>query len=132
MSDKNLLTIKDAWDAFYDFSRLLSEVCRNFCYSGIAVVWILKPSESVALSTVPSCLVLSLLFFSSSLLCDFLQYLYLSLVWWRVARNREKQNIHQFNVSPYITSLGYVFWGFKALFMCLGYAFVFRFLWSQI
>lgn len=84
--------------AYYDASGSLSNINRQSCLGGIALIWLFK--GSISSSTVgsssetillfPNTLYLSLVFLVMSLIMDFLQYAATTIVWGILGRRREK------------------------------------------
>ncbi len=84
------MKLKDAREAYYEYSRKASEVSRSLAFAGIALIWIFK--EDVAGSPrVPAGLVLPSILLASSLAFDLLQGVVASLLWGGFHRFKERQ-----------------------------------------
>jgi len=72
------------------FSKQASDLNRQLCYAGIAIIWIFRQGASDALS-LPKCLYLPLILFAVALAFDLLQYLSGYLIWDKFHKSKEKE-----------------------------------------
>jgi multisubunit Na+/H+ antiporter MnhB subunit len=64
----------------YDFTKITSDLVRQFAFAGIAVIWIFKNDKSSPF-LIPTELFNPLLFLVITLVFDLLQYLFPSIIW---------------------------------------------------
>jgi len=125
------MKLKEAKEAYYEFSGTLSAGVRNISFAGIAIVWIFRTSDS----SIPSELLLPLVFFVSSLSFDIFHYAYASLAW-RCYYNRcfKKKIRDDDEVDPpdYMNWPSEIFMTIKILSVCIGYVFIGIFLVNRI
>lgn len=82
--------LTQARQAYYDSSKNLSDINRALGFAGIALVWLFKQQEQTKAS-IPPGLHLPAIFIVASLGLDFLQYVWSTAAWGRLARLKEKQ-----------------------------------------
>lgn len=86
---------KEATETYRDHSGRLSDVNRQLCFAGIAVVWIFVIKQPSGNIFCEKGLVLPLVCFVSSLALDLLQYIVATLFWGIFQRVKEKSNIKE-------------------------------------
>jgi hypothetical protein len=74
------MKLKDALENCNFYSTKASDVGRQLCFAGIAVIWLFKIDRN-GMQKLPVFLMIPSLAFALSLFCDFLQYLYGSIAW---------------------------------------------------
>src|SRR5215470_3628537 len=84
------MKLTEARQAYYDFSKSLSDIARILGLAGIALVWLFKQQEK-GKNVVPPGLHIPTMLILASLTLDFLQYVWSSAAWGGFARLREKQ-----------------------------------------
>lgn len=84
------MSLKTCWDTFKSNTTSASTIARQLAFAGIAVVWIFTNREQGGLALNNSLLWPSLMFVSA-LVCDFLQYLSGSIIWYLYTRKKEKE-----------------------------------------
>ncbi len=75
-----MLTKKEIKDTYYEASGKASDIARQLCLSGVAIVWLFK-TEKVSVFT--GYFYYALVCFVIALFLDFVQYLYKTLAWKR-------------------------------------------------
>ena len=84
------MKLKQARQAYYDFSKSLSDINRTLGFAGIALVWLFKQQEATKM-LIPKGLHFATIMIVISLSLDFLQYVWSTAAWGALARLREKQ-----------------------------------------
>lgn len=82
--------LTQARQAYYDFSKSLSDINRALGFAGIALVWLFKQQDQTKAS-IPPALHLPTILIVASLGLDFLQYVWSTAAWGGFARLKEKQ-----------------------------------------
>lgn len=117
------MKLNDAREHYYTFSATLSNVNRQLCFAGIAVIWIFVTKEADGNYTLPSNLLFPLGCFVGGLTLDLLHYFVASASWGIFHRIKEKSEIgedtefvapRQINWAPNI-----LFWS-KSILTLLG------------
>ena len=83
------MRLKDAREAYYDYSARVSESTRLLALAGIGVVWVLRvdnASEAIAVR-----LLLPLLLFVACLAFHLLHYIAATIVWGALHRRKESE-----------------------------------------
>ena len=115
------------------FSAKVSESVRNLSFAGIAVIWIFKKSN-LGVNSIPSELTVPTIFFVSTLVFDFLQYLYASVVWYsfyrlkRIKAEKEGEKDPDVHSPKSITNAIWSIWGIKVILLLIGYFYLLDFL----
>ena len=86
---------KEATENYRDHSGRLSDVNRQFCFAGIAVVWIFVIKQPNGNILCDKNLLLPLGCFVLSLAFDLLQYFFATLFWGIFQRIKEKSNLQE-------------------------------------
>jgi len=106
------------------FSGKLSEINRQLCFAGIAVVWIFATKSSEGGYALPEQLVFPLKYFVASLVVDLFQYAYASAAWGYFHRKKEKSGIGEdteFGAPMYINWPTIAFFWLKVTLAFIGY-----------
>ncbi|MEP7197888.1 MAG: hypothetical protein ABI851_15325 [Saprospiraceae bacterium] len=115
----------------YEFSKLTSDLVRQFTFAGIAIVWIFK-FEKPQDHLIPTELIFPLLCFVLTLACDLLQYLFPTIIWtifFRHYENKFKGNTEkEIKANPILTLPGWIFFIAKIIFLAIGFICVIKFL----
>ena len=74
------MKLSEIREAYEKLSGKLSEINRQLCFAGFAVIWIFNKSENNI--SIPIELYFPAFFFILSLSADILQYIYSSLAWY--------------------------------------------------
>lgn len=86
------MTLKDAREAYYDYSGKLSEITRQLSFAGIAVVWIFRTGDKTAAGIGWSHFLLwPLGSFVIALVADVLHYSYATVAWGSYHSCKEKE-----------------------------------------
>jgi predicted membrane protein len=119
----------------YEFSKLTSDLVRQFAFAGIAIIWIFK-FDKVEQHLIPQELIRPLLFFVATLAFDLFQYLIPTIIWTIFFRYYEKKNKGKTDVnikaSGWLSSPGWVCFILKTITLAIGYFYVVSFLISKI
>ncbi len=112
------MKLSDAREHYYTFSGKLSDVNRQLCFAGIAVIWIFALRDESGNYSIPIDLNVPLLFFVFGLVFDLLHYLSSSISWGIFHRIKEKSGVGEdaefkaprwINWAPNILFYGKVF-----------------------
>lgn len=118
------MKLKDAREAYYEYTGKLSDVNRQLCFAGIAVIWIFAVKEDSGGVTISSQLLLPLGCFVLGLTFDLLQYTVQSVSWGVFHRSKENSGISE---EDEIGAPAWINWApdwlmcLKVLFTLLGY-----------
>ncbi len=82
--------LAQARQAYYDFSKSLSDINRALGFAGIALIWLFKQQDPIRTS-IPRALHLPTILIVASLSLDFLQYVWSTAAWGAFARLKEKK-----------------------------------------
>lgn len=93
------MLLKSIREVYYDASSTLSNINRQSCLGGIALIWLFKGSiskssladSSESILLFPNLLYWSLFFLTASLIIDFLQYISTTIIWGIYGQVIEKQ-----------------------------------------
>ena len=75
------MQLSQAKEEYYYFSGKLSEINRQYCFAGIAIVWIFAQRIPEGLASLDQPLIITLIAFLLSLALDLMQYIYGSIAW---------------------------------------------------
>lgn len=127
----NLITIRQT---YYDFSGKASDISRQLCFAGIALIWLFK-TEKGDLLGVPGVLLIPASLFALSLAFDSFQYIYCSASWALYARHLEAQNISEEEEIDFPLWINWptltCFW-LKLVFVLIGYTVIFQYIKSLL
>jgi len=119
----------------YEFSKLSSDLVRQFAFAGIAIIWIFKfdkPAEHL----IPSELFCPLLFFVATLVFDLLQYLIPTIIFSIFFRYYEKKHKGKTDVdikaSGWLSVPGWICFVLKSVCLSIGFYYIIIFLISKI
>ena len=84
------LELKDAREAYYDFTSRLSAVVRQLGFAGIALIWIFKSGSQPKEFSIPSDLHIPAILLVVGLASDLLHYVAASLSWGLYQWRKEK------------------------------------------
>jgi hypothetical protein len=96
------VNLEQARDSYYEYSAKLSDINRQFCFAGIAIIWMFRAgtdsggiSFSPALINPLECLVYALCF-------DMIQYIWATIAWGVFSHRKEKAGIKkkQYFLAP--------------------------------
>ena len=121
-------------DTYEGHTSTLSNINRSIAFAGIAVVWIFKKTEAGEISLDEDFL-LPVILFIAGLAFDMLQYIYQSLAWYFVFRNKERQfqerrrtevePSDEFEHSYWITYPAWTLFTIKVSFVIVGFTILF-------
>lgn len=89
------MNLSDARETYYFYSGKLSDINRNICFAGIAVVWIFVTKVSTSEIKLEKEFLVPLILFVISLALDLLQYLTSTITWSMFHRIKEKSDIQE-------------------------------------
>lgn len=129
-----MMKLSEIRKAYEDLSGKLSDINRQLCFAGFAIIWIFnKSKEDIA---VPEELYLPAFLLCCSIFCDIFQYILSSLSWYfyySIKRKKEKnddENIvdepESLNIAPWMLFI------FKIIFLILAYMKIGVFLFNLI
>jgi hypothetical protein len=84
------VTVSDMWAKRATYTRTASEIARNLCFAGLALVWVLRVPDGTR-SAIPQPLQIGALFIVLSLLLDLAQYIVGAVLVKRVAKDFEER-----------------------------------------
>ncbi len=87
------MKLKDALENYYTFSASLSNVNRQLCFAGIAVIWVFVIKNDNGAHTLPSNLIFPLGCYVLGLAFDLSHYIAASITWGLYHRHKEKSGI---------------------------------------
>lgn len=114
------------------YSTKLSEICRQLCFAGIAVVWIFKVGGDSGGITYDGKLIYPLGAFILALLLDLLQYLYGDYAWTKLGNSMDENNQAEKDVDSKINCPTTLLFYLKVMFVVLGYLFILINIGSQL
>ncbi|ERJ18734.1 hypothetical protein SSPSH_002227 [Salinisphaera shabanensis E1L3A] len=86
------MELQTAQDAYKNLSGKLSDINRQLCFAGIAVVWIFAVSNESGSYRLPNTMLVPLGAFVTGLLFDLLQYVVSTIIYGTLHRSRERKN----------------------------------------
>src|ERR1700756_4996948 len=95
------MKMEDAHDAYYDFSKNLSDINRKLGFSGIALIWLFR-EVSEGKTLLPYELRISVILLVSALGLDFLHYTWATAAWGIFSRTKEKNKAKEFHAPAWI------------------------------
>ena len=118
------MNLRDARENYYTFTSILSNVNRQLCFAGIAVVWILVISKNGGGHSLPVNLPLPLWCFVLGLSFDLVHYIIASASWGIFHRHMERTGLSEdsdFQAPSWINWAPIVFFVLKVLSTLVGY-----------
>lgn len=119
-----MMRLKDAREAYYDYSSRVSESTRLLALAGIGVIWVLRVERSAEAITTQ--LLLPLLLFVACLGSHLLHYIAATLAWGAFHRFKEAHTKAderaEFLAPPWINWPGNLFFIAKVVLVIVGYA----------
>lgn len=119
------MKLNEAREHFYTFSGTLSNVNRQLCFAGIAVVWIFTTKAENGAYSLPSDLLIPLWFFVGGLALDLLHYIAASASWgifhWIKEKSNSVDENSDFLAPGYINWLPNFFFWSKTVCTLIGY-----------
>lgn len=120
--------------AYEELSCKLSEINRQLCFAGFAVIWIFNKSENNI--SVPIELYYPAFFFILSLSADIFQYIYSSLAWYfyyisKREKGKEDSTI-EINEPECLNIPAWLFFFLKLVFLVIGYFLLGKFLFLNL
>jgi len=88
------LRLKEAREAYYDYSRKASEINRQLGFAGIALIWVFR-IEGPQRTQLPPNLLLAATVIFISLALDLLQYVIGTLTWGLYSRYHERRGVSE-------------------------------------
>jgi hypothetical protein len=125
------MKLEDARDAYYDFSKNLSDINRKLAFSGIALIWLFR-EVSQGKPLLPRGLRIPTILLVSALGLDFLQYIWATAAWGRFSRTKEKNKEKEFHVPVWINWPTLAFFWSKIGTMALAYLSLLRYLFKLV
>lgn len=120
--------------AYEELSSKLSEINRQLCFAGFAVIWIFNKSENDI--SVPIELYYPAFFFILSLSADILQYIFSSIIWYCYyilkRKKEEEDSTIEINEPEYLNIPAWLFFFLKIVFLVIGYFLLGKFLFLNL
>lgn len=120
--------------AYEELSGKLSEINRQLCFAGFAVIWIFNKSENDI--SVPIELYYPAFFFILSLSADILQYIFSSIIWYCYyilkRKKEEEDSTIEINEPEYLNIPAWLFFFLKIVFLVIGYFLLGKFLFLNL
>lgn len=120
--------------AYEDLSGKLSDISRQLCFAGFAVIWIYNKSDNNI--SVPQELYLPTLLLCVSLFFDVMQYLVASLSWYIFYLNKREKNTNDDNVEikepEKLNIAPWILFVLKIITLIVGYFYIGKFLISKM
>ena len=84
------MKITDYWGAYYSHSGKTSDIARQLCFAGLALIWLFHKDQSANSLVIQKDLQLPAFIFVGALALDLVQYTIVSIVWRRWCRQEEQ------------------------------------------
>lgn len=118
------MKLSEIREAYEVLSSKLSEINRQLCFAGFAIIWIFNKSEGSIL--IPNELHFPAFLFVISLLADILQYFISSIIWYIYYFTNRKENTdestQEINESEFYNIPGWLFYITKIISLIWGYS----------
>jgi hypothetical protein len=119
----------------YEFSKLTSNIVRQFAFAGIAIIWIFKYDKPVE-HLIPQELLYPLLYFVATLSFELFQYLIPTIIWsiffhyneWKFKGDTDKD----IKASDWFSIPGWLFFTLKNISVIIGYYLLIKYLVCKI
>ncbi len=118
----------------YEFSKLASDLVRQFAFAGIAIIWIFKYEKPIE-HLIPVELFKPLLFLIITLALDLLQYLIPSIIWtifYKYHENKGRKSDYELKANKLLSIPGWVFYFGKIIILSLAYIQIIKFILQKI
>lgn len=127
------MKIKDCIENLYFHTGKLSDVLRQLCFAGIALIWIFRPLAGDA-NLIDINLKWAGVFIFTSLAIDLMQYLYSSIAWriYLKAIEDRYEKDDEFKAPSAINCLSEILFYSKSVFAIIAYIIIIRFLLYRI
>lgn len=128
------MKLSQARAAYEEFSGKLSDISRQLCFAGIAVVWIVRRGNEQGI-VYDSFLIYPLAFFVGSLAFDLLHYIFSTFIWGffsRHQKNKGKKPDDEVSPSKLLNWPSIFCLWIKVSLNILGYILLFGFLYEKI
>lgn len=128
------MKLSEIREAYEELSGKLSEINRQLCFAGYAVIWIFNKTENDI--SIPSELYHPAFYFTLSLSADILQYIYSSLAWYfyyisKREKGKEDSTI-EINEPECLNIPAWILFMFKIGFLVVGYILLGNFLYLNL
>ena len=129
-----MMRLSEIRTAYEDLSGKLSDISRQLCFAGFAVIWIYNKSDNNI--SVPQELYLPTLLLCVSLFFDVMQYLVASLSWYIFYLNKREKNTNDDNVEikepEKLNIVPWILFVLKIITLIVGYIYIGKFLISKM
>lgn len=129
-----MMKLSEIREAYEELSGKLSEINRQLCFAGFAVIWIFNKTENDI--SIPSELYSPAFYFTLSLSADILQYIYSSLAWYFYYISKRKKgkedSIIEVNEPECLNIPTWLFLLLKIVFLVIGYFLLGKFLFFKL
>lgn len=133
---KAMMKLSEIRTAYEDLSSKLSEINRQLCFAGFAIIWIFN--KSMGDFSVPQELYFPAFLLCASLFADLLQYITSSLSWYvyyllerRKYKSKNDDDI-QVCEPEWLNILPWILFCIKVLLLFIGYFYIGKFLINKI
>lgn len=119
---------------YYDYSGKASDIARQLCFAGIALIWIFKRDQGAPLD-VPKLLLIPAGLFVLALALDILQYILASVIWSFYARCLEGRGTPEdqdIDVPMWFNWPTLICFWFKIVFVLLAYFIILQYISSLL
>ena len=129
-----MMKLSEIREAYEELSGKLSEINRQLCFAGFAVLWIFNKTENDI--SIPRELYHPAFYFILSLSADILQYIYSALAWYiyyirKRKKGKEDSNI-EVNEPECLNIPAWILFIFKIGFLVVGYVLLGNFLYLNL
>lgn len=132
--DRLMMKLSEIRTAYEDLSGKLSDISRQLCFAGFAVIWIYNKSENNI--SVPQELYLPAFLLCLSLFLDIMQYVVSSLSWYIFYLKKRKGNSNDDDTSvkepEKLNIVPWILFGLKIIALIIGYFYIGIFLIAKI
>ena len=129
-----MMKLSEIRDAYEEISGKLSDINRQLCSAGVAIIWIFNKTDNDI--SVPTELYLPALLLCASLFFDLLQYAISTFVWYgyylcKREKNNKVENI-DVNEPEWLNTISWLIFIIKIISLIIGYILIGKFLISKI
>ena len=124
---RNIVTLKEGFDARDLFTGKASEITRQLGFAGLAIIWVFKSGQGTEYS-VPKDLLLPALMLTVGLTLDFLHYVAAGALWQWFTKSAQKARKEEFDAPAWINPVTWTFFILKITAIVAAYSYLILFL----
>lgn len=128
------MKLSEIRDAYEEISGKLSDINRQLCFAGFAIIWIFNKTDNDI--SVPTELYLPALLLCASLFFDLIQYAISTLLWYvyylyKREKNKKDEDV-EVNEPEWLNTISWLLFMAKIISLIIGYILIGVFLISKI